>query len=149
MDAVLEASKLPDGVSADGTVNLKSITRLDLEGKTVDQVFSDLSSFLRRTELEPEWLCPANYMDDPDEASYGARHSRPWPERHASERISVSVCIGSSEGWIVHIDRIFRRAGPDLVERVYSVMPLLRAKVLSSDQAWKLARVMAHKLDAA
>jgi hypothetical protein len=149
MEAVLEASTVTQGVSADGAVDVKSVARLDLEGKSVDQVFSMLSSFLRKTELEPEWLCPANMMDDPDEARFGARHSRLWPERNFSDRIAVSVCIGSSEGWIVHVDWISRHSGTDSTARNYSVMPLLRAKVFFTDQAWQLARVIARKLDAA
>jgi hypothetical protein len=149
METVLEASAVSQGVSADGTVDVKSVARLDLEGKTVDQVYSMLSSFLCKTELEPEWLSPANLMDDPDEASSGARHSRVWPSYGNSDRISVSVCIGSSEGWIVHVDWISRLRGAVLSNCTYSVMPMLRAKVLSYDQAWQTARVIAHKLDVA
>jgi len=149
MEAVLEASKLPQGVSADGKVDVRATTRLDLEGKTVDQVYSMLSSFLCKTELEPEWLSPANLMDDPDEASSGARHSRVWPSYGNRDRISVSVCIGSSEGWIVYVDWISRLRGAVLSDCTYSVMPMLRAKVLSYDQAWQTARVIAHKLDVA
>jgi hypothetical protein len=71
MEAILELSKLPQGVSVDGAVNARATARLDLEGKTVNQVFSMLSSFLCKNELEPEWLSPANLLDDPDEASSG------------------------------------------------------------------------------
>ncbi|CAN7792441.1 hypothetical protein LJR034_009238 [Caballeronia sp. LjRoot34] len=149
MNAVIDAGHLPQGVSADGKVDLKAVARLDLEGKTVDQVYSALSSFLRKTELEPEWLSPANLMNDPDEGASGARHSRPWPERLVRDRISVSVCIGTSEGWIVHVDWIYRGATHDPINFNYSVMPLLRAKVFSSDHAWKLARLFAHQLDVA
>ena len=84
------------GVTADGAVDIKSVARLDTDGKTVDQVFQDLCRFLRGTELEPEWLCHANLQDDANEAMYGARHSRPWPEPSSYDRISVSVCIGNS-----------------------------------------------------
>lgn len=45
--------------------------RLDTAGKTVEQVWSELSSMLRRSELEPEWICPANLNNDPDEATSG------------------------------------------------------------------------------
>jgi hypothetical protein len=38
---------------------------------------------------------------------------------------------------------------PDLSAGRYTVMPLLRAKVLSCDQAWQLAREIAHQLDTA
>ncbi|SAK57768.1 hypothetical protein AWB76_02509 [Caballeronia temeraria] len=140
---------LPMGVSATGAVDVKAVARLDTEGKTVSQVFSDLSRALYKTELEPEWLCPANMLDDANEAVYGARHSRLWPESFAYDRISVSVCTGNSEGWIIHVDWISRRPPVDAIERTYAVMPLLRAKVFSSDHAWTLARVIARLLDAA
>lgn len=137
---------LPMGISV---ADSKAVARLDLESKTVNQVFSDLSRVLCKTDLEPEWLCPANMVDDANEAIYGARHSRLWPEPFAHDRISVSVCTGNSEGWIVHVDWISRRPRGDSSERTYSVMPLLRAKVFSSDHAWSLARVIARLLDAA
>jgi len=123
--------------------------RLDTAGKTVEQVWSELSSMLRRSELEPEWICPANLNNDPDEATSGARFGRSWPESNARDRIAVSVHIGMSEGWIIHVDWISR---PDLdgsTRRAYAVMPLLRAKVFSSNQAWDLARFIAHALDVA
>jgi hypothetical protein len=62
---------------------------LDTAGKTIGQVSSALCSFLRRSELEPEWLCPANLTDDPHEEAYGARHNKLWPECTALDRISV------------------------------------------------------------
>ena len=136
--------------SANATsVALDPNARLDTSGKTIEQVYSALCSFLCRTELEPEWFCPANLTDDPNEEKFGARHSRLWPECVSLDRISVSVCIGTSEGWIVHVDWITWGAGDSTVERRYSVMPLLRAKVFNRDQAWTLARVIAHKIDAA
>ncbi|WP_321794794.1 hypothetical protein [Caballeronia sp. J97] len=140
---------LPIGISAGGTVDIKAVGRLDTEGKTVNQVFSELSRFLCKTELEPEWLCPANMLDDANEAVHGARHSRRWPESFSHDRISVSVCTGNSEGWIIHVDWIGRRSAADSIERTHAVMPLLRAKVFSSDHAWSLARLMAGLLDAA
>lgn len=139
----------PMGVSAAGVVDVKALARLDTEGKTVNQVFADLSRVLYKTELEPEWLCPANMVDDANEAAHGARHSRPWPESFAYDRISVSVCTGNSEGWIIHVDWITRRPLVDAIERTYAVMPLLRAKVFASDHAWTLARVITRLLDAA
>jgi len=122
--------------------------RIDTEGMTVARVHDALWSFLRHSDLEPEWLCLANINDHANEEAFGARHGRTWPSRFSADRISVSVCIGSSEGWIVHVDWITRRAG-ETSERTYAVMPLLRAKVFNRDQAWDLARVIAHKLDAA
>ncbi len=123
--------------------------RLDTEGKTVEQVFSMLSSALRRTQLEPEWLCPANMTDDPDEATSGARFARLWPDRSGRARLAVSVDVGMSEGWIIHVDWISRPEIPGSIGRGYAVMPLLRAKVFTSDHAWELARFIAHALDVA
>jgi hypothetical protein len=140
---------MPVGVSAAGAFDIKTVARLDTEGKTVNQVFSDLCRVLCRTEHEPEWLCPANMSDDANEAVHGARHSRSWPQSFSQDRIAVSVCTGSSEGWIIHVDSISRRPLTDSTERTYAVLPLLRAKVFSSDHAWSLARVMARLLDAA
>ncbi|BBQ02778.1 hypothetical protein BSFA1_79060 (plasmid) [Burkholderia sp. SFA1] len=138
-----------NGISADGVVDIKSVARLDTDGKTVDQVFQDLCRFVRGTELEPEWLCHANLQDDANEAMYGARHSRPWPEPSSYERISVSVCIGNSEGWLIHVDFVSRPRLSDSLDRTYAIMPLLRAKVFSTDQAWSLARLIARLIDAA
>ncbi|SAL51390.1 hypothetical protein AWB73_05384 [Caballeronia turbans] len=138
-----------NGISADGVVDIKSVARLDTDGKTVDQVFQDLCRFVRGTELEPEWLCHANLQDDANEAMYGARHSRPWPEPAAYDRISVSVCIGNSEGWIVHVDFVSRPQLSYSLDRTYAIMPLLRAKVFSIDHAWALARLIARLIDAA
>lgn len=142
------AQALPLGVAANGAVDLKAVARLDTEHKTVDQVFVELCRLLRKTELDPEWLCPANMSDDANEAVFGARHDRLWPVQASYDRIAVSPCIGNSEGWIVHIDWISRRAEHDSIERRYAVMPLLRAKVFSSDHAWSLARLLSRLLDA-
>jgi hypothetical protein len=122
--------------------------RIETEGKTVGEVYGLLWAFLYRSEMEPELLTLANTNDHADEQAYGARRSRMWPSRVVFDRVSVSVCIGNSEGWIVHVDWITRPASDDL-ERRYVVMPLLRAKVLNRNQAWELARLIAHKLDVA
>jgi hypothetical protein len=122
--------------------------RIETEGKTAGEVYGSLWAFLYRSEMEPEWLTFANTRDHADEHVYGARHGRMWPSRVVFDRISVSVCVGNSEGWIVHVDWITRPESDDL-ERRYAVMPLLRAKVLNRNQAWELARLIAHKLDAA
>jgi hypothetical protein len=122
--------------------------KIDTGGKTVNQVYGALWACLSHTEMEPEWLCLANTRDHPDEYAYGARHGRMWPSRYMFDRLSVSVCIGNSEGWIVHVDWVTRPESEDL-ERRYAVMPLLRAKVFNRNQAWELARLIAHKLDVA
>lgn len=123
--------------------------RLDIEGKTVEQVCRMLSSALRRSELEPDWICPANMTDDPDEATSGARFARLWPGLSGRDRLAVSVDIGMSEGWIVHVDWISRPEIPGSIGRGYAVMPLLCAKVFTSNHAWELARFIAHALDVA
>ncbi|WP_051377519.1 hypothetical protein [Paraburkholderia dilworthii] len=109
--------------------------RLDVEGKTVGEVCSMLCKVLRSTELEPEWLIQANMLDDPNEATSGARMDRVWPADSVWNRVAVSVDIGRSEGWIAHVDWISRTEIPDVVGRGYAVMPLLRAKVFVADQA--------------
>ncbi|WP_246392639.1 hypothetical protein [Paraburkholderia youngii] len=123
--------------------------RLDVEGKTVGEVCSMLCKVVRGTELEPEWLVAANMLDDPNEATSGARMDRVWPADSVWNRVAVSVDIGRSEGWIVHVDWITRTEIPDVVGRGYAVMPLLRAKVFVADQAWQLARFIANALDVA
>jgi hypothetical protein len=123
--------------------------RLDVEGKTVGEVCSMLCKVLRSTELEPEWLVSANMLDDADEATNGARMDRVWPADSVWNRVAVSVAIGRSEGWIVHVDWISRTEIPDAVGRGYAVMPLLRAKVFVPDQAWQLARFIARAIDVA
>ncbi|MGF6969574.1 hypothetical protein OKW43_006669 [Paraburkholderia sp. WC7.3g] len=123
--------------------------RLDVEGKTVEEVCSMLCKVLRSTELEPEWLVAANMLDDPNEATSGARMDRVWPADSVWNRVAVSVDIGRSEGWIVHVDWITRTEIPDAVGRGYAVMPLLRAKVFVADQAWQLARFIANAIDVA
>lgn len=123
--------------------------RLDVEGKTVGEVCSMLCKVLRKTELEPEWLVTANMLDDPNEATNGARMDRLWPADSVWNRVAVSVDIGRSEGWIVHVDWISRTEIPDVAGRGYAVMPLLRAKVFVADQAWQLARFIARAIDVA
>ncbi len=124
--------------------------RLVVEGKTVGEVCSMLCKLLRNTELEPEWLVTANMLDDPNEATNGARMDRVWPADSVWDRVAVSVAIGRSEGWIVHVDWITRTEMPaDVVGRGFAVMPLLRAKVFVADQAWQLARFLANAIDVA
>ncbi|WP_345817769.1 hypothetical protein AAGS40_29580 (plasmid) [Paraburkholderia sp. PREW-6R] len=121
--------------------------RLDVEGRTVGEVCSMLCKVLRNTELEPEWLVTANMLDDPNEATSGARMDRICPADSVWNRVAVSVDIGRSEGWIVHVDWITRTEIPDVAGRGYAVLPLLRAKVFVADQAWQLARFISHAID--
>jgi hypothetical protein len=150
MDRALAETGGQKLIASDSRVfDFQVMARLATRGKTVGEVYRELCVSLRHKGLNPEWLCPANSDDDPDEAAFGARLNRPWPVRVGDDRISMSVCAGIYEGWIVHIDSIVRRPMPDLSAGRYTVMPLLRAKVLSCDQAWQLAREIAHQLDTA
>lgn len=108
--------------------------RLDVEGKTVGEVCSLLCKALRGTELEPEWLVAANTLDDPNEATSGARMDLVWPADSVWNRVAVSVDIGRSEGWIVHVDWITCTEIHDVVGRGYAVMPLLSARATSSSR---------------
>ncbi|MBN3754259.1 hypothetical protein G3N95_15005 [Paraburkholderia sp. Tr-20389] len=123
--------------------------RLDTAGKTVGDVLKALCKALYGTELEPEWLAPANTLDDADEETSGARLARLWPDDSVWNRLAVSVDIGRSEGWIVNVDWISRTETAHSHRRGYAVMPMLRAKVFRSDHAWDLARFIAHTLDVA
>ncbi|OUL84914.1 hypothetical protein [Paraburkholderia hospita] len=123
--------------------------RLDTTGKTVGDVYKALCKALHGTELEPEWLSPANTLDDADEETSGVRQARLWPDDSVWNRLAISVDIGRSEGWIVNIDWIYRTETAQSHRRGFAVMPMLRAKVFTSDHAWNLARFIAHALDVA
>ena len=123
--------------------------RLDTTGKTVGDVLKALCKALYGTELEPEWLSPANTLDDADEETSGARLARLWPDDSVWNRLAISVDIGRSEGWIVNIDWIYRTETAQSHRRGFGVMPMLRAKVFTSNHAWDLARFLAHALDVA
>ncbi|KAA0998648.1 hypothetical protein FVF58_43805 [Paraburkholderia panacisoli] len=140
------ASAVP---AAPGVGAVPGRERLDTEGKTVGDVYKALCKALHGTELEPEWLAPANTLDDADEATSGARLARLWPGDSVWNRLAVSVDIGRSEGWIVNVDWIFRTETAESHRRGYAVMPMLRAKVFSSSHAWDLARFIAYALDVA
>jgi hypothetical protein len=123
--------------------------RLDTTGKSVGDVYKALCKALYGTELEPEWLSPANTLDDADEETSGARLARLWPDDSVWNRLAISVDIGRSEGWIVNIDWIYRTETAQSHRRGFGVMPILRAKVFTSNHAWDLARFIAHALDVA
>ncbi|OUL87853.1 hypothetical protein [Paraburkholderia hospita] len=123
--------------------------RLDTEGKTVDEVYKALCKMLYGSELEPEWLSPANTLDDADEATSGARLARLWPDDSVWNRLAVSVDSGRSEGWIVNVDWVYRTETAESHRRGFAVMPMLRAKVFTSSHAWDLARFIAYALDVA
>jgi hypothetical protein len=138
------ANDVPAVTGAVGTVPPRE--RLDTTGKTVGDVHKALCKALYGTELEPEWLSPANTLDDADEETSGARLARLWPDDSVWNRLAISVDIGRSEGWIVNIDWIYRTETAQSHRRGFGVMPMLRAKVFTSNHAWDLARFMAHAL---
>ncbi|CAE6966258.1 hypothetical protein [Paraburkholderia domus] len=135
--------------AATGVGSVHGRERLDTVGKTVGDVYKALSKMLYRNELEPEWLAPANTLDDADEATSGARLARLWPDDSVWNRLAVSVDIGRSEGWIVNVDWIYRTETAESHRRGYAVMPMLRAKVFASSHAWDLARFIAYALNVA
>ncbi|MEI5998464.1 hypothetical protein H3V53_14985 [Paraburkholderia bengalensis] len=141
------ANDVPSVTGAVGTMPPRE--RLDTTGKTVGDVYKALCKALSGTELEPEWLSPANTLDDADEETSGARLARLWPDDSVWNRLAISVDIGRSEGWIVNIDWIYRTETAQSHRRGFGVMPMLRAKVFTSNHAWDLARFMAHALDVA
>ncbi|SDD58552.1 hypothetical protein SAMN05216345_111149 [Cupriavidus sp. YR651] len=57
------------------------------EGKTITEVVRQIDRQLRGTELEPEWLNPANWVEDDNEAMFG-------PKSNVPGRYSV-LAIGS------------------------------------------------------
>ncbi len=102
---------------------------------------------LRRTELEPEWLNPANFMDDDNEALYGPKSSSPWPTFGSRDRLAVSTQRGWSEGWQICVDRIgYAGEAPNLVT---AAEKLLIGKTLSERQAWDLVRAITKMFDIA
>ncbi|WP_155887955.1 hypothetical protein [Cupriavidus sp. WS] len=114
---------------------------------TIEQVASEINRQLRGTEIEPEWLIPANFLDDPNEATFGPLCSRLWPTVPARDRLAVSVHRGWSEGWHVYIDWICHLGKvPSLAT---SAQKLLKAKTLSSKQAWAVACAISTMLDIA
>lgn len=117
----------------------------DPVGKSVAKVVDQVARALRRTEIEPEWVSMANYMDDSNEKQYGLRPATEWPATFAGRhRISLSVERGTSEGWIIQAD--FVRV-VDEADGGWQSIPLMRIKSLSRSQAWTVAAVVARLLD--
>lgn len=124
---------------------MQSITPIQTEGKTVDQVTSLLARTLRAIDLEPEWIIPANHFADANEAQYGLLPDAVWPAEHARHRFAVSVDRGCLEGWRVHVDHIATAVeGPT---GSTALRKLVVAKMFSRDQAWQTARVINRLLD--
>lgn len=124
---------------------MQTITPIQTEGKTVDQVTNLLAGTLRAIEFEPEWIVPANFLADANEAQYGLLPDAAWPPEHARHRFAVSVDRGCSEGWRVHVDHIATAVeGPT---GSTTLRKLVMAKMFNRDQAWQTARVINRALD--
>lgn len=115
------------------------------EGKTIDEVVQQIYARLRSTELEPEWVDAANFARDGNEALYGPKPDRPWPELGVRDRLAVYLSRGTSEGWIVYVDHI-GHAG-EAPSRTSSLQKLLVGKTLSQQHGWDLVRAISKMLD--
>ncbi|AAP86053.1 DUF2591 domain-containing protein (plasmid) [Cupriavidus necator H16] len=124
-----------------------TINPIETKGRYIFEVADDVRRQLRSASLEPEWLNAANFMDDDNEAMYGPKSSRQWPQLGARERLTVSVHRGWSEGWAVFVDRIgYAGEAPNLVT---TAQKLLVGKVLSERQAWDTVRAISKIFDLA
>jgi len=115
------------------------------KGKTVDEVVQQIYASLRSTELEPEWIDAANFPGDGNEALYGPKPDRPWPELGPRDRLAVYLQRGLSEGWIVYVDHI-GYAG-EAPSRTTALQKLLVGKTLSQQHGWDLVRAISKMLD--
>lgn len=113
-------------------------------GKTVQEVAAALGNTLCAAQLDPEWLCAANFSENRNEKAYGLLPSANWPDCDKG-RIAVSVVRGLSDSWSVHVDLIHFAGGGDALEACVS--KLLIAKVARRDHAWETARVLAEALN--
>ncbi|MBB5420681.1 hypothetical protein QFZ99_007986 [Paraburkholderia atlantica] len=121
-------------------------TPFDPAGKTISQVVNHIARTLRQSEIEPEWIVAANFINDPNEDCYGLSASRDWPDSGtARRRLALSVARGSSEGWIIQID--FVQFAPVGEAGHWKSQPVLRIKTLSRTQAWAIAAVVSRMLD--
>lgn len=117
------------------------------DGASVAKVIEHLDQQLRGTDLEPEWLLPANFRDDANEAMFGPMPTRPWPdETDSRERFAVSICRGRSEGWIVHVDHIGYAGEP---AGMATVQKLIVCKCLARRHASQVAEAITMMLDLA
>lgn len=124
-----------------------TIAPIETKGKYIFEVADEIRRQLRSAGVEPEWLNASNFMDDDNEALYGPKSSRQWPQLAARERLAISVQRGCSEGWAIHVDRIgYSGDAPDLVT---TVQKLLVGKTLSERQAWDSVRAINKMFDVA
>ncbi|MCO4865767.1 conserved hypothetical protein [Cupriavidus taiwanensis] len=124
-----------------------TVTPIETKGKYIFEVADDVRRQLRSAGLEPEWLNAANFMDDDNEAMYGPKSSRQWPQIGPRERLAVSVQRGRCEGWVVFVDRVgYTGDAPNLVT---VGQKLLIGKVLTERQAWDTVRAISKLFDVA
>ncbi|MFC4524732.1 hypothetical protein [Cupriavidus pinatubonensis] len=124
-----------------------TLTPIETKGRTLFEVADFIRRQLRSAGLEPEWLNAANFMDDNNEALYGPKSSRQWPEFGARERLAVSVHRGWSEGWAIFVDRVGYTG--DASNLVTTVQKLLVGKTLTERQAWNSVRAISKMFDIA
>ena len=124
-----------------------SIAPIETKGKYIFEVDDDIRRQLRSAGLEPEWLNASNFMDDDNEALYGPKSSRQWPQFGARERLAISVHRGWSEGWAIHVDRIGLQGDAPGVST--TAQKLLVGKSLTERQAWDSVRAISKMFDVA
>ena len=136
---------MPSTIELDLPVALASAP-FDTAGKTVGQVVDLIGRRLRQTELEPEWVVAANWVNDANDSVYGLKAEAPWPVTGDRQvRLCLSVATGHSEGWLVQIDHVrLHKAGDD---GHWSSVPLIRVKTLTRSHAWSVAAVVSRMLD--
>lgn len=114
-------------------------------GKSVDEVVTHVERALRQTENEPEWVSQANIVNDANVDLYGLLGHSPWPEDSSTNRVSLSVDRGNSEGWIVRVDLVELVVDDD--SRFWKCRGLMRIKSLSRSRAWSAAAIVSRMLD--
>lgn len=115
-------------------------------GKTVEEVARYVEQALRVAGLEPEWVAVANQSRYANEAVFGRKPWSKWPvDDENRRRSSVSIHRGMVEGWIVHIDTIWRDA--ELGVGHWRTQPLIRIKTLTRSHGWAVAAVVSNLLD--
>ncbi|SOY77552.1 conserved hypothetical protein [Cupriavidus taiwanensis] len=124
-----------------------SIAPIETKGKYIFEVADDIRRQLRSAGLEPEWFNASNFMDDDNEALYGPKSSRQWPQFGARERLAISVHRGWSEGWAIHVDRIGLQGDAPAVST--AAQKLLVGKSLTERQAWDSVRAISKMFDVA
>ncbi|MFM0197254.1 hypothetical protein PQQ65_29530 [Paraburkholderia strydomiana] len=112
---------------------------------TVGSVVEQISRALRRTEIEPEWVTHANFIDADCPDRFGLPPSAPWPVELSNRRLTLSVERGNSEGWVIRIDVLELATNGE--SQLWKSVPLIRIKSLSRSQAWSIAAVVSRLLD--